>query len=63
MAAAKAAKIHGDDIYGTKYIHQFEPGPTYSQNAIIAAGVPRLRISSHGSSLKWSRGLFQLAWE
>ena len=52
MAAAKAAKIHGDDIYGTKYIHQFEPGPTYSQNAIIAAGVPRLRISSHGSSLK-----------
>ena len=67
MTAAQAAENHGDEWGLTWYflwgIYTSIPTWTHSQNSLAAAEAPSLKISSHGTSLKWSRRLSQLARE
>ena len=59
MAAAQAAENHGDEWSLTWYflwgIYASIPTWTHSQNSLAAAEAPSLKISSHGTSLKWSQ--------
>ena len=59
MAAAQAAENHGDEWGLTWYflwgIYTSIPTWTHSQNSLAAAEAPSLKISSHETSLKWSR--------
>ena len=65
MTAAQAAENHGDEWGLTWYflwgIYTSIPTWTHSQNSLAAAEALSLKISSHGTSLKWSRWLFQSA--
>ena len=67
MAAAQAAKNHGDEWCLTWYfwwgICKSIPPWTHSQNSLEAAESLSLKISSHGTSLKWSRRPAQSARE
>ena len=67
MAAAQAAENHGDDWGSTWYflcgIYTSIPTWTHSQNSLAAAEAPSLKISSHGTSLKWSQRPSQSARE
>ena len=69
MAAAQVAKNHGDEWGLTWYlqwgIHTSIPTWIHSHNspAAAAAEALSLKISSHGTSLKWSRRPSQSAWE
>ena len=60
MAATKAAKNHGDEWGFTWYLQQ---GIYTSQNSLAAAEALSLKISSHGTSLKWSQRPSQSARE
>ena len=66
-AAAQAAENHGDEWGLTWYflwgIYTSIPTWTHSQNSLAAAEAPSLKISSHGTSLKWSRRPSQSARE
>ena len=65
MAAAQAAENHGDEWSLTWYflwgIYTSIPTWTHSQNSLAAGGAPRLKISSHRTSLKWDWRPFQSA--
>ena len=65
-AAAQAAKNHGDEWGLTWYlrwgIYTSILTRTYSQNSLAAEAVC-LKISSHGTSLKWSGRPYQSAQE
>ena len=67
MVAAQAVENHGDEWGLTWYflcgIHTSIPTWTHSQNSLAAAEAPSLKISSHGTSLKWSQRPSQSAWE
>ena len=67
MAAAQAAENHGDEWGLTWYlrwgIYTSIPTWTHSQNSLAAAEALSLKISSHGTSLKWSQRPSQSAWE
>ena len=67
MAAAQAAEKHGDEWGLAWYlrwkIHTSTPAWTHSQNSLAAAEALILKISSHGTSLKWSQRPFQSARE
>ena len=39
------------DIYNKEYIYQLQPVP-YSQNSLVAADAPSLKISSYKTSLR-----------
>ena len=58
MAAAQAAENHGDEWDLTWYfkweIYTSIPTWTYSQNSLVAVEALSLKISSRGTSLKWS---------
>ena len=41
------------DTFYEGYVHQFQPETT--QNSLAAAEAPSLKISSHGTTPKWSR--------
>ena len=70
MDVAWEAKKHGDEWGLTWYlwwgintsIHQFQLEPTHKIK-LSAAEWPSLKISSHGTSLKWSRRPSQSAQE
>ena len=66
MVAAQTAENHGDQWDLTWYlrwgIYTSIPMWAHSQN-LPAAEALSLKISSHGTSLKWSRRLPQLAGE
>ena len=57
MAAVQEAENHGDEWGLTWYflwgIYSI-PTRTHSQNSLAASEAPSLKISSHGTSLKWS---------
>ena len=59
MAAAKAAENHEDEWDSTWYfwwgIYTSIPTWTHSQNSLAAEETQSLKISSHGTSLKWLR--------
>ena len=59
MAAAQAAENHGDEWGLTWYlrwgIYTSIPTWTNSQNSLATAEAMSLKISSHGTFLKWSR--------
>ena len=59
MAAAQAAENHGDEWGLTWYlqwgIYKSIPTWTHSQNSPATAEALRVKISSNGTSLKWSR--------
>ena len=59
MAASQAAKHRGDEWGLTWYlrwgIYTSIPTWTHSQNSLAAAEALSLKISSHGTSLKWSQ--------
>ena len=59
MAAAQAAENHGDEWGLTWYflwgIYTSIPTWNHSQNSLAAAEALSLKISSHGTSLKWSQ--------
>ena len=67
MAAAQAAENHGDEWGLTWYlrwaIYTSIPTWNHSQNSLAAAEALSLKISSHGTSLKWSRRPSQSARE
>ena len=67
MAAAQASENHEDEWSLTWYlrwgIYTSIPTWTHSQNSLAAAEALSLKISSHGTSLKWSRRPSQLARE
>ena len=67
MAAAQAAENHGDEWGLTWYflcgIYTSIPTWTHLQNSLAAAEALSLKISSHGTSLKWSWRLSQSAQE
>ena len=67
MAAAQGAENHGDEWGLTWYflweIYTSVPTWTHSQNSLAAAEAPSLKISSHGTSLKWSWRPSQSAWD
>ena len=58
MAAAQVAENHGDKWDLTWYFwwgnYTSIPTRTHSQNPLAAADALNLKISSHGTSLKWS---------
>ena len=58
MAAAQEGENHGDEWGLTWYflwgIYTSIPTWTHSQNSLAAAEAPSLKISAHGTSLKWS---------
>ena len=58
MAAAKAAENHGDEWGLTWYfqwgIYTSIPNWTHSENSLATAEALSWKISSHGTSLKWS---------
>ena len=58
IAAAQAAENHGDEWDLTWYfvcsIYTSIPTWIHSQNSLAAAEAQSLKISSHGTSLKWS---------
>ena len=67
MTVAKAAENHGDE-WGLMWylrwgIYILTPTWTQSQNSLGAAEASSLKVSSHGTSLKWSERPSQLAWE
>ena len=49
------------DTYDEGHMHQFQL--EHSQNSLAAAGELSLKVSSHGTSLKWSWRLSQSAEE
>ena len=49
------------NIYNERYIHQCQPERTH--NSLAAAETLNLKMSSYGTSLKWSRRSFQSAQE
>ena len=59
MAVAQAAENRGDEWGFTWYflwgIYTSIPTWTYSQNWLAAEEALSLKISSHGTSLKWSQ--------
>ena len=59
IAAAQAAENHEDEWDLTRYfrwgVYTSIPTWTHSQNSLAAAEAPSLKISSHGTSLKWSQ--------
>ena len=59
MAASQAAKNHGDE-WG---IYAWIPTWTHSQISLAVAETFSLKISSHGTSLKWSQRPYQVVWE
>ena len=65
MAAAQAAENHRDEWDLTWYfrwgIYPSIPTWTNSRKWLAAAEAQTLKISSHGTSLKWSRGPSQSA--
>ena len=65
LAVAQAAENHGDEWGLTWYflcgIYTSIPTWTHSQNSLAAAEALSLKISSHGTFLKWSRRLSQSA--
>ena len=67
MAAAQAAENRGDEWGLTWYflwkIYTSIPTWTLSQNSLEAAEAPSLKVSSHGTSLKWSQRPSQSAQE
>ena len=67
MAAAQAAENHGDKWSLTWYLrwgmYTSIPTWTHSQNSLAAAEALSLKISSYGTSLKWSRRPSQSARE
>ena len=67
IAAAQAAENHEDEWDLTWYfrwgVYTSIPTWTHSQNSLAAAEAPSLKISSHGTSLKWSRRPSQSARE
>ena len=67
MAAAQAAENYGDKWDVTWYfpwgIYTSIPTWTHSQNSLAAAEAPSLKITSHGTSLKWSLRPTQSAYE
>ena len=67
MTAAQAAENHGDEWGLTWYlwwgIYTSIPTWTYSQNSLAAAEALILKISCHGTSLKWSQRPSQSARE
>ena len=67
MAAAQAAENHEDEWGLAWYflcgIYTSIPTWTHSQNSLAAAEAPSLKISSHGTSPKWSRRPSQSARE
>ena len=58
MAEANAAENHGDEWSLTWHlrwgIYTSIPTCTHSQNSLAVAKALSLKISSHGTSLKWS---------
>ena len=67
MAAAQEAGNHGGEWGLTWYflwgIYTSVPTWIHSQNSLAAVETLSLKISSHGTSLKWSRRPSQPAWE
>ena len=67
MAAAQAAKNHGDEWDLTWYlwwgIYTLIPIWSHPQKSLAAAEALSLKIFSHGTSLKWSQRLSSSAWE
>ena len=67
MAAAQAAENHGDEWVLIWYflwgIYTSIPTWTHPQNLLAAAEAPSWKISSYGTSLKWSQRPSQSAWE
>ena len=67
MAAAQAAENHGDEWGLTWYflwgIYTSIPTWTHSKNSLAAAEALSLKISSRGTSLKWSHRQSQSAQE
>ena len=67
MATAEATENHRDDCHLTLYslrgIYTSIPTSTHSQNWLAAAEALSLKISSRGTSLKWSQRPSQSAWE
>ena len=67
MAAAKAAENHGDERGLTWYFrwgkYTLIPTWTHSQYSLASTEALSLKLSSHGTILKWSRRLSQSAQE
>ena len=67
MAASQAAKSHEDEWGVAWYflwkIYTSIPTWTHSQSSLAVAEAPSLKISSYGTSLKWSQKFLQSAWE
>ena len=67
MVAVKAAEKHGDDWGLTWYlfwgIYTIIPTWSHSQNSLAPAETLSLKISFHGTSLKWWQRLSQLPQE
>ena len=67
MAATQAAENHEDEWGLTWWlwwgIYTSIPTWIYSQSSLSAAEAVSLKISFHGTSLKWSQSLSQLAQE
>ena len=67
MVAVQAAENYGNEWGLTWYflwgIYTSIPTWTHSQNSLAAAEAPSLKISSHGTSLKWSQRPSQSARE
>ena len=67
MASAQAAENYGDEWGLTWYFlwgtYTLIPTWTHSQNSLAVAEAPSLKISSHGTSLKWSQRPSQSAQE
>ena len=59
VAAAQTAENHGDEWGSTWYflwgINTSIPTWSHSQSSLVAAEASSLKISYHGTSLKWSR--------
>ena len=67
MAAAQGAENHGDEWGLTWYIlwgiYTSILTWTHSQDSLAVAEAPSLKVSSHGTSLKWSQRPSQSPWE
>ena len=67
MVAGQAAENHGDE-WGLTWSLRWGkctsiPTWIHSQNLLATAEALNLKISSHGTSLKWSRRSFQIELE